>query len=514
MAFRWMCRAMAAGCLLLAVAISGCWKMPDNYCCRGPTCQHGLEADCTGGQVCSMVDGTMNTCVDPDMVPCRGPADCTAPGFPVCFDGMCVACDAETGCSAEAPTCKLESHTCGECAVEDDCARFAPDTPHCGGAGACVACRAGTDFDDCTVAAAPYCDPATAQCRECRSNSECKSGLCNTAAGTCRPSAELVYVTLDGTNTAPCTLDAPCRTITRALGVIGASRTTILVGAGEYGIAGQDGMGAETVVINGGVPQVTIIGDGTVGLSRTTTGPLVELSGLTSVTLENIRLHDAPGNEVGDGVSCLPSAGQAPTVVLRRMTIDRNTSQGIDATNCDITLDRSVVTANTAGGVSIAGGRFAITNSFLVRNGGTAALFGGAQLASTAGTNRFAFNTVADNLSVERTAGGVQCNVLSFVASSNIVWSNDSQLADQVSGNCGWAYSDIGPQATPTPGTNNLAVDPRFVAPLQSNYHLQGTAADNDVIDAGDPTSPPAVDFDGQPRPAGAPDIGADEVVP
>jgi hypothetical protein len=51
------------------------------------------------------------------------------------------------------------------------------------------------------------------------------------------------------------------------------------------------------------------------------------------------------------------------------------------------------------------------------------------------------------------------------------------------------------------------------VAPLKNNYHLQGTAADNDVIDAGDPVSPPAVDFDGQPR-TGAPDIGADEVVP
>jgi hypothetical protein len=520
MAFRWMCRAMAAGCLLLAVAISGCWKVPDNYCCTGSGCPHGLQAECTRPQVCSMVEGTKNTCVDPDMMPCEGAADCAGnPDLPACFDGMCVACDAETGCdTADAPTCNLGSHTCGDCVDEGDCTDFAPDRPHCSGSGACVACRAGEEFDDCPEPTAPYCDPVMAQCRPCAANSECGSGVCNTVSGACLAATEVAYVTVDGGLTAACTQGAPCRTISRALEVLGTSRTTILVGPGEYGVPGQDGMGADAVVIDEDTPQVTILGEGNPGLSRATTGALLRVSGRTAVTIEGMRLHDAPGTDVGDGISCLPDGGNAPTLVLRRVTLEQNTGQGIDATGCAVTLDRSLVTRNTAGGVSITNGRFTITNSFLVRNGGTGALFGGAQLSSTVvGVNRFAFNTVADNLSVDNTPGGVQCMVITFTATSNIVWSNDSQGAEQVSGNCNWGYSDIGPQATPkpspTPESANLNVDPRFVAPLQNNYHLQGTAADNDVIDAGDPVSPPAVDFDGQPR-AGAPDMGADEVVP
>lgn len=58
-------------------------------------------------------------------------------------------------------------------------------------------------------------------------------------------------------------------------------------------------------------------------------------------------------------------------------------------------------------------------------------------------------------------------------------------------------------------GTNPLDGDPRFVDPAGGDYHLGAGSAAIDVgVDAG-----VTIDIDGDPRPLGLPDIGADEYV-
>jgi hypothetical protein len=515
MAFRWMCRAMALGWLLIALAISGCWKTPANFCCVGDDCDkhHVGETPCGDGFVCSQVDGFRNSCVPREDQPCTGPADCPMPGLPACVDNQCVACDGTLGCTTpEAPTCDLTMNACATCTTESECARF-PETPHCGGAAGCVECRPDAETSDCTTATAPVCDEDSSMCRGCQAHDECASTVCDLGTGQCVAESAIAYVATTGVDSAPCTLTQRCRTITRALAALGPAKRTILLAAGEYGVPGADNMGTETVAITASAAtRFVLLGQGNVGLARTTAGPLLQISGLAEVTLEGIRLHDALGADVGDGIRCVPTDGNAPTLVLRRMTVELNGGQGVDSTECKVTIERSTIARNFGGGVTISNGTFAITNSFLVRNGGTGSLVGGALLTSaTAGANQFAFNTVSDNLSVDGQAGGVQCAAIGLTATSNIVWSNDSQLASQVSGNCTWAYSDIGPQDPVQAGTQNVSREPSFVAPLQTNYHLQTTSM---VRELGDPATTLELDFDGDPRKNGLPDIGADEVTP
>jgi hypothetical protein len=521
MAFRWMCRAMALGWLLLVVATSGCWKVPSNFCCETQAdCDlHDVGITmCPSNQVCSTAEGSRNSCVPGAMVPCTDADDCTNPALPACVNNTCVACDADHGCGTpEAPTCDLARNVCGPCQVESDCAGF-EETPHCSLTAGCVQCRPEAEATDCAAPAMPICDPDSSTCRPCQAHGECASGVCNlvgAARGTCLSDASIAYVAVNGADTALCTRAQKCRTITRALATLGDDRRTILLSAGEYGVAGADSNGAETIAITSsevGGEDFVLLGQGAVGIGRATAGPLLQVSGTARVTLEGIRLHEALGADAGDGIRCVPQSGNKPTLILRQVTIDQNAGQGIDATECTVAIERSTIARNVGGGVSVTNGVFAITNSFIVRNGGTSALFGGLLLASTAaGANQLAFNTIADNLSVDGQAGGVQCAALGLDATSNNVWSNDSQLTTQVSGNCGWSYSNIGPQDPVQPGTQNISTDPEFVAPAQVNYHLQ---SGSDVRERGAPTTTLTVDFDGEPRVNGVPDIGADEVTP
>ena len=57
-------------------------------------------------------------------------------------------------------------------------------------------------------------------------------------------------------------------------------------------------------------------------------------------------------------------------------------------------------------------------------------------------------------------------------------------------------------------GSGNISADPRFVDRSQGDYHLTDNSP---AIDAGTGDGAPVVDFEGDPRPAEAVDMGADE---
>jgi hypothetical protein len=76
-------------------------------------------------------------------------------------------CTSDKQCTATAPLCRNES--CEACATDGQCAPYA-QTPHCGSAGACVACR---NDADCGDPAAPVCGPAGMCTSACSKDDQC-----------------------------------------------------------------------------------------------------------------------------------------------------------------------------------------------------------------------------------------------------------------------------------------------------------------------------------------------------
>ncbi len=155
---------------------------------------------------------------------------------------------------------------------------------------------------------------------------------------------------------------------------------------------------------------------------------------------------------------------------------------------------------------------FTVVNTFIVGNGNSlATTFGGVRINNGAGVapQRFELNTVANNAALAAAASaGVECTTGDpMTASSSVVFLTTGGMAS-VTGSCAWAFSDIEGGA---PGEGNIDADPLFVDPSTGDYHLQPNSP---CIDAADPASTVATDFDGDARPQGdRADMGADEVV-
>jgi hypothetical protein len=472
------------------------------------------------GEVC---DTTLDICVpDPSIDLCDQPTDCSAPR-PACVDGQCVECGDDTACPATSPSCS-PTHACQACEDETACARFA-DTPHCAPAGGCVECRMGTP-GDCTEAGRPVCDSGA--CRACSAGSECASGICNLAGGSCVNEAEAVYVAKGGSDASPCSRSQPCASLRRGVAQASPTRPWILVAA-----SAQPYEEDATVSIAGAT--LTILGQGaTLTPTRNGTAAL-EISGAANVTIEGLRVANAGGTS-GDGVICRNQNADSPTLTLRGVIIGNNGGQGVKATSCTLdiagaaielntgggisvtggsaTITRSSVARNTGGGISIAGGSATIINNMITANGGPGSSVGGVKLDSVSGLS-FLFNTVGGNVTLsEAFAAGIQCSALSPVTlSNNIVHGAAASQVASPAPNCSFSFN-LSNQALG--GTNVSTTAPTaslFVQPDQGDYHL---AAGNPAVGAASPSSTTDVDFDGDARPAPAgsrADIGADEIV-
>jgi hypothetical protein len=198
------------------------------------------------------------------------------------------------------------------------------------------------------------------------------------------------------------------------------------------------------------------------------------------------------------------------SLVLDRVTVTGCLGRGLDVTAAtQLTISRSIFSANTLGGAALVDARFAISNSLFVRNGSQTSTVGGVR-AIGAFDSTFELNTVADNLTstVNTSTSAVNCSE-GFTAHSNIVvgFNNAAALAPS----CTFDHSLF--TAAVPPGLGNLqASDPKFQnADTPSSSGFYRIKADSPAVDQG--VSTIAFDIDGQPRPAGsAPDMGADEV--
>jgi hypothetical protein len=481
------------------------------YCVANRCEECNGDAACTASEpVCSGADHTCGGCaIDADCalypatpncgtagacVECANDGDCGG-GTPYCVANRCEQCDGASTCTATEPVCSTVDYTCGGCAADTDCSLYAA-TPNCAPSGACVEC---VDNADCS-GTSPICD--TQSCRACAAGSECGSGECHLDTGACFAGTELIYLSPTGDDANACTKSAKCKTLTRALALVTATKHTITLAAGTYA--------APSTAIT---TTVDVLGHGA------TIQGAIAAAGTASVAVYDATIDSAFSNITIDSSASLRlervTASTGMIVSGTITLIDVHSSFYIYSYKM-ATLRRVTFMGATAGSTFMGG--WDIANSTFVRN------TGGVTLSSpVAGSpQRFENNTVANNGSIfsQNQILDLKCvSGAGGVIRNNIVWSSFTPgSGSTVTSGCPQTYSLVYTgTASAYPGTGNLLGDPAFVrispsGSLPADFHLTASSVARDTAD---PSSPLADDMDGDSRPAnGRADIGADEYLP
>jgi hypothetical protein len=454
---------------------------------------------------------------------CSDEADCNSKGIPVgsiceqglvCRGNQCISepCASSVECDAAAPYCVSE--LCAEaCAEDSQCpgAAQAADRLYCI-AGACVACR---DSADCG-SSAPVCEAGV--CRGCVTHNECGSQICE--AGQCIAESSTAYAAPAGSTTSSCTQAIPC-TLERAVGVSDASRNFVKLLPGTH---------IAPVMSFAGAFQLNVVGQATIQ------GPFRLSQPGTTVT-SKLRLVDLTQvGHLGCDTGSLSAPLQALTLERVRSRYDGSDANGvaIGGTRCNVTIrdsrievtdqyasalqiegngalalvDRTEIYA-AGGGVNtvaairvIVNGRLQMTNS-VVRDASSSA--GAISFGTSVGPSTIAFSTFY-NATLKCPTGNV------VLTTHDSIFLNEAAgaPADTLAGSaCTHTFDLVKPQATTLGTTNILNLDPRLTNPAVDDFHL---SAGSPAIDAADPASTEAKDFEGTTRPQGAArDIGAFE---
>lgn len=437
---------------------------------------------------------------------CLDQADCNEVGISevrdcsaglACVEHQCVvpSC-AMTGCEVAAPVCNLTTDVCEGCTDSSECSRF-PDANVCDtSSGGCVECVAASDCP----AAEPVCDASA--CRACKLDSECASGACGDD-GACVGEDSIVYMDPGGVDVGSCTRAAPCRTFAFAIPRTSTTRSHVVLGPGAYVerdiVIDSQMTSAKPLYIHGGGASISLPqgNDGTVfdvavnAVVRHLQFPEVignglVLSGTEAIVAEDITAHG--------GYRAISTSG---SVTLRDIAVDGAT-YGIDITSGQVTVERAVI------------------------HGGTTAIHSGSNVLVYA-TNVLIYGTADLAIDLHLASGSIDSSTVAYAGAetgtgpravdcasnmtvrSTIIWAPGTTSRVPIVG-CNAVNSIAGP----TPAAGFMNVDPKFVSPSSSDWHLAPNSPARDVVDAG-----PMTDFEGDVRPQGARyDIGADEAAP
>jgi hypothetical protein len=323
----------------------------------------------------------------------------------------------------------------------------------------------------------------------CATHDECLASAACLPSGACGTDAEVAYVATGGVDTNPCTLDAPCATLTHAATV------------GRPFVKLQNDID-ETVSFTSGTVEV-LAAPGTAIRRTATSGPIITLSGTANVTLSNVVIRDgATAQHAGISIG---GSENLVHLTLDNVAIVDNAGIGLAIGNGTLAMTRSIVANNNGGGGSITG-NFEITNSMFVKNGTNGTFVGGLTITPGVTQHVFAFNTVAHNVSMYDTGRDLSCAMPLQITSSIVA-------GDAPTTNCTFDYSLL--DELPASGTGNVTGDPGFLDTTVANalapdfYRIGDNSA---ARDAAAPASDVMQDIDGDDRPqGGVRDIGADE---
>ena len=353
----------------------------------------------------------------------------------------------------------------------------------------------------------PICGANTV-CRGCRSDSDCGSHICEEFTGECKLDAETLYVRTSGNDANPCTHDAPCANVSRALQLVNSTHAFIRIYDGNYDDAfqtsqsfvlsgeGNPGTTASITFKQLGHDHVVEIDGGTalvegVSLNGGQTETVYTSGPMTNVTLFNVEVA---GSSVGGIVSL------AATLNIENLYLHTNmggTEAALAMTSGHLTLKRSMMSSIFGSCVKLNAVKFDIENSYFTGCTGDALTVTG----NPTNMMIYKFNTAAFN------TAGVNSAPLLIMTSSIFAFNTDGATPNELAGQARANYSLFTDDA-PLFGTGNVVGDPLFVNGGQ-DLHIQSTSP---AEDNGDPNSTVTIDYDGDARPNGnGYDIGADE---
>lgn len=367
----------------------------------------------------------------------------------------------------------------------------------------CVACGDNGQSDKCDMAT-PICEAHA--CRICKAHSDCDSKAC-LPNGTCAQAGTVAYVNEDDSVDNPdCTQAAPCESIQHAIDV----------GKAYVKIHGKFD---EPVNIK---RSLTVLADPGAELTRGSNGPVLVVDGLFTVEINDLTVKRSR-NDVGisttnnatltlnrvtvsemntSGISC---AGKQMTI--NQSTIYKNMQLGVICSSGALKISSSLIGKNVGGGISVTNATLDVTNSFIVHNGADNSAVGAASLILTGTSNRFEFNTVADNRigNTGTLSGGLFCDSTSLAAANNVIAHN------YVANDAARTNANLSTNCTSLTTTTGATLDTlKFINSSNEpyDYHLM---AGSSAIGAATTVSTVTTDFEGDPRPDGAKDQGADQ---
>jgi hypothetical protein len=393
--------------------------------------------------------------------------------------------------AAEDPeSCPVDAQVGGACTADPDCAGMA-DSPACDtGKQVCVPCVTNAHCAN----PLPVCQPDQT-CGSCRAHTDCVSLVCETT-GECAPEADVAYVDPSGGG-AMCTKMMPCANIDAAEKK---NRRIIKVNGGTI---------FDNLTTLQPVGRLDVYATPGAKMQRGQMGSVLEIRANGEVVIHDLEISGATGGNSAHG---LVITQDNPKVTLDHVIIATNTGLGILASAGTLVMDGCVVTRNAAGGGNIQMTGYSITNSLFVVNGTpSSSSTGGLTLASSSASERFEFNTVAENSSLSTVPGrGVNC-----VTTANL--SNSIFISGRPSPTCNVTSSLYETGVTPPTG-GNITGDAAFEIEDPAMYtspryfRIKPASAARNMADA---AATLATDIDGDARPQeGQRDIGADEFKP
>ena len=382
------------------------------------------------------------------------------------------------------------------CQRDEDCGS---PTPACVN-NACAVCRTSTS---CPLSS-PVCDDTSHDCRSCETDSECTSGACNLAAGTCVDKGGVLYVSPGGSAADPCTMSAPC-SLLHASEAADTGHEYIVLLPGEY-----------TSGANFNAKTVTIAGNGAT-IDLATAESTIDIRNGSSIQIRDLHVKNDvqhPGSDFNSIINVIDSTATVTNTQFETSSYDTPGITGVDST---LTLKTSTFSQ----GYLNVSGRLVMDNC-LFRANAYIVVAGSADISNSMinSSDRGGIDISSSDPMHPRSnifnntliAGGVYCTESASGPrqfTSNI-FVNSPHIDSSPS--CQYDYNLIFPSVDVI-GVGNKTGDPLFVDTANNNFHLQPQSP---AIDAADPTLlSNGHDFDGISRPQGTrSDIGAFEYVP